>query len=45
MATEVRIKELSMNDFVLVENKLVKSFLKSETKREKLCSIFTENRS
>ena len=46
MATEVNIKELSMNDFVLGENKEVqKVLLKSETMREKLCSIFTENRS
>ena len=46
MATEVKIKELSMNDLVLDENKQVqKVWLKSETKREKLCSIFTENRS
>ena len=46
MATKVKIKELSMNDFVLGENKQVgKVSLKSETMREKLCSIFTENRS
>ena len=46
MATEVKIKELSMNDLVLDENKQVqKDSLKSETMREKLCSIFTENRS
>ena len=46
MATEVKIKELSMNDFVLGENnKVQKVSLKSETMREKLCSIFTENRS
>ena len=46
MATEVKIKELSMNDLVLDENKQVqKVSLKSETMREKLCSIFTENRS
>ena len=45
MATEVKIKELSMNDFVLGENNQVqKVSLKSETMREKLCSIFTENR-
>ena len=44
MATEVKIKELSMNDFVLGENNQVqKVSLKSETMREKLCSIFTEN--
>ena len=42
MATEVKIKELSMNDLVLDENKQVqKVLLKSETMREKLCSIFT----
>ena len=46
MATEVKIKELSMNDLVLDENKQVqKVSLKSETMREKLCSIITENRS
>ena len=46
MATEVKIKELSMNDLVLDENKQVqKVSLKSETMREKLCSIFTENHS
>ena len=46
MATEVKIKELSMNYLVLDENKQVQKFsLKSETMREKLCSIFTENRS
>ena len=46
MATEVNIKELSMNDLVLDENKQVqKVSLKFETMREKLCSIFTENRS
>ena len=46
MATEVKIKELSMNDLVLGENKHIqKVSLKSETMREKLCSIFTENRS
>ena len=46
MATEVKIKELSMNDLVLAKNKQVqKVSLKSETMREKLCSIFTENRS
>ena len=46
MATEVKIKELSMNYFVLGENNQVqKVSLKSETMREKLCSIFTENRS
>ena len=45
MATEVKIKELSMSDLVLGENKQVqKVSLKSETMREKLCSIFTENR-
>ena len=46
MATGVKIKELSMNDFILGENNQVqKVSLKSETMREKLCSIFTENRS
>ena len=46
MATEVKIEELSMNDFILVENNQVqKVSLKSEIMREKLCSIFTENRS
>ena len=46
MATEVKIKELSTNDFVLGENNHVQKVpLKSETMREKLCSIFTENRS
>ena len=46
MATEVKIKGLSMNDLVLGENKQVEKIsLKSETMREKLCSIFTENRS
>ena len=44
MATEVKIKELSMDDFDLGGNNQVhKVSLKSETKREKLCSIFTEN--
>ena len=44
MATKVKIKELSMKDFVLGENKQVqKVSSKSETMREKLCSIFTEN--
>ena len=44
MATEVKIKKLSMKDFVLGENKQVQTVsLKSETMREKLCSIFTEN--
>ena len=44
MATEVKIKELSMKDFVLGENEQVqKVSLKSESMREKLCSIFTEN--
>ena len=44
MAREVEIKELSMNDLVLGENKQVqKVLLKSETMCEKLCSIFTEN--
>ena len=44
MATEVKIKKLSKRDFVLGENKQVqKVSLKSETMREKLCSIFTEN--
>ena len=46
METEVENKELSMNDLVLGKNKQVqKVSLKSETMREKLCSIFTENRS
>ena len=46
MATEVKIKELNMNDFLLGENNQVqKVSLKSETMREKRCSIFTENRS
>ena len=46
MATEVKIKELSMNDLVLGKYKQIqKVSLKSETMREKLCSIFTENRS
>ena len=46
MATEVKIKELNMNDFILGENNQVqKVLLKSETMREKHCSIFTENRS
>ena len=46
MATEVKNKKISMNDFVLGENNQVqKVSLKSETMREKLCSIFTENRS
>ena len=46
MATEVKIKELSMNDFVLGGNKQIqKVSLNTETMREKLCSIFTENRS
>ena len=46
MATEVKIKELSMKNFVLGENKQVqKVTLKSESMCEKLCSIFTENRS
>ena len=44
MATEVNLKELSMNDLVWDENKQVQQVsLKSETKRKKLCSIFTEN--
>ena len=44
MATEVKIKELSMNDFIFGENNQVqKVSLKSETMREKLRSIFTEN--
>ena len=44
MATEVKIKELSMNYFVLGENNQVqKVSLKSETMCEKICSIFTEN--
>ena len=44
MAAEVKIKELSMKDLVLGENKQVqKVWLKSKTMREKLCSIFTEN--
>ena len=46
MATEVTIKELSMKDLGLGENKQVQKFsLKFETTREKLYSIFTENRS
>ena len=46
MATEVKIKELSTNDFILGENNQVqKVSSKSKTMREKLCSIFTENRS
>ena len=46
MATEVKIEEVSMNDFILGENNQVqKVSLKSETMREKVCSIFTENRS
>ena len=46
MATEVKIKELSMNDLVFGGNKQIqKVSLKTETMREKLCSIFTENRS
>ena len=46
MATEIKIKELSMNNLVLGENKQIqKVSLKSKTMREKLCSIFTENRS
>ena len=46
MATEVKIKELSMNDLVLGENiQVQKISLKFEILREKLCSIFTENRS
>ena len=46
MATEIKIKDLSMNNLVLGENKQIqKVSLKSETMREKLCSIFTENRS
>ena len=46
MATEVKIKELSINDFVLGENNQVqKVSSKFETMREKLCSIFTENHS
>ena len=41
-----KIRELSINDFVLGENNQVqKVSLKSETMRVKLCSIFTENRS
>ena len=44
--TEVKNKKISMNDFVLGENNQVQNVsLKSETMREKLCSIFTENRS
>ena len=44
MAMEVKFKELSMNYFVLGENKQAqKVSLKSETMREKICSIFTEN--
>ena len=39
-----KIKELSMNDLVLGENKQVqKVSLKSEIMCEKLCSISTEN--
>ena len=35
-----------MNDLVLGENKQVRKVsVKSETMRDKLCSIFTENRS
>ena len=46
MATEIKIKELSMNNLVLGENKQIqKVSLKSEIMREKICSIFTENRS
>ena len=47
IATEVKIKKkISMNDFVLGENKQVqKVSLKSETMHEKLCSILTDNRS
>ena len=46
MAKEIKIKELSMNNLVLGENKQIqKVSLKSETMREKLCSIFTENSS
>ena len=44
MATEVKNKDLSMNGLVLGENKQVqKVSLKSETMREKLCSIFRES--
>ena len=44
MAMEVKTEELSMNDLVCGENKQVqKVSLKSETMREKRCSIFTEN--
>ena len=44
MVTEVKIKKLSMNDLVWGKNKQgQKVSLKSETMREKLCSIFTEN--
>ena len=44
MATEVKNEKLSMNDFVLGENNQVqKVSLKSETMRENLFSIFTEN--
>ena len=46
MATKVKIKELKMDDLVLGENNQVQTVsLKSETMREKLCSIFTESRS
>ena len=46
MATEVKNEKIRMNDFVLGENNQVqKVSFKSETMREKLCSIFTENRS
>ena len=45
MTMEVKTKELSMNYFVLSENnQLQKVSLKSETMREKLSTIFTENR-
>ena len=44
MATKVKIKEITMNDFVLGENKLLQRVsLKSESMREKHCSIFTGN--
>ena len=39
MATEVKIKELSMKDFVMGKNKQVqKVSFKFKTMREKLCS-------
>ena len=45
MATEIKIKELGLNCFALGENKQEqKVLLKFVARREKLCSIFTENR-